>query len=185
LETNLKYFNNDWYWNSYNTRSRFTQVLWYIVNRLFFTSFFPWPMHFKSWILRIFGAQIGNNIVIKPRVSIKYPWFLTVGNYCWIGEGVWIDNLDKLIIGNNVCISQGAMLVSGNHDFTKATFDLILAPIVLEDGVWIGAKAVVCQGVTCGRNAILTVGSITSANLKENGIYKGIPAIWVKERIIK
>ena len=71
------------------------------------------------------------------------PWKLKVGNNVWIGEDVWIDNLELVDISDNVCISQGAMLLCGNHDFTSSTFDLIVKPIVLEDGVWIGAKSIV------------------------------------------
>ena len=97
-------------------------------------------------LLRMTGASVGAGVVIKPRVTIKYPWKLAVGNHSWIGEQVWIDNLDQVTIGAHVCISQGALLLCGNHDYKKPTFDLITGPIVLEDGVWIGAKASVALG---------------------------------------
>ena len=81
-------------------------------------------------------------MVIKPSVNIKYPWRLTIGSFVWIGEGVWIDNLENVVIGDNVCISQGAMLLCGNHNYKKTTFDLIVGSITLEDGVWVGAQSV-------------------------------------------
>jgi putative colanic acid biosynthesis acetyltransferase WcaF len=87
-------------------------------------------------------------------------------------------------IGNHVCISQGAMLLTGNHDFTKTTFDLIVKPIVLEEGVWIGAKAVVCPGVTCFSHSVLSVNSVATKNLITHKIYQGNPAIIVKDRIL-
>jgi putative colanic acid biosynthesis acetyltransferase WcaF len=122
--------------------------------------------------------------LIKPSVNIKYPWFLSIGDYCWIGENVWIDNLTHVSIGNNVCISQGAMLLTGNHDFTKTTFDLIVKPIVIEDGVWIGAKSVVCPGVYCESHAVLSVQSVATKRLNAYAIFRGNPAQSVKSREI-
>lgn len=74
---------------------------------------------FKIWMLRKFGAKIGKGVFIKPLVNIKYPWNLDIGDYTWIGENVWIDNLTQVKIGSNVCISQGAMLLCRNHNYKK------------------------------------------------------------------
>ena len=120
--------------------------------------------------------------MIKPKVNIKYPWKLSIGKNTWIGESVWIDNLDHVNIGANVCISQGAMLLTGNHDFRKDTFDLIVKPIVLEDGVWIGAKSIVCPGVICFSHSILAVGSVSSKNLAAYTVYRGNPAVAIAKR---
>jgi putative colanic acid biosynthesis acetyltransferase WcaF len=135
-------------------------------------------------LLRLFGAKIGKGVNIKPRVHVKYPWNLNIGEFTWIGEDVWIDNLVKVDIGSNVCLSQGAMLLTGNHNYKKTTFDLMVGEIVLNDGVWIGAKAVVCPGVTCHEHSVLSVGSIANSDLEARGIYQGNPAQKVKERVI-
>ena len=127
---------------------------------------------------------MGEGVVIKPSVNIKFPWKLSIGDHSWIGENVWIDNLAKVSIGNNVCISQGAYLLTGNHNYKKTTFDLITAEIILEDGVWIGAKAIVCPGVTCKTHAILTVASVASKDLDAYTIYRGNPAIKINDRVI-
>ena len=134
--------------------------------------------------LRIFGAKIGRRVTIKPGVSIKYPWNLTIGNDCWIGENVWIDNLDKVIIEDNVCVSQGAMLINGSHNYKKTSFDLIIAPILIKEGSWICAKSIVCQGVTMNAHSILSVNSVATKNLDEFGIYKGNPATKINNRKI-
>ena len=131
----------------------------------------------------MFGAKTGKNIILKPRINIKYPWFLEIGNNCWIGENVWIDNLTTVKIGNNVCISQGAYLLTGNHNYKKETFDLIVKEIILEDGVWIGAKSVVSPGVVCRSHSILTVGSIAVRDMEQYGIYQGNPAVLKKYRV--
>jgi putative colanic acid biosynthesis acetyltransferase WcaF len=157
---------------------------WYFVNIIFFkSSLFPF-YGFKSWLLRLFGASIGRSVVIKPCVNIKYPWRLSVGDYTWIGENAWIDNLGDVKIGKNVCISQGAMLLTGNHNFSNKEFDLMVKGIVIEDGVWIGAKSLVAPGITCETHSVLSVMSVASENLKAYTIYRGNPAIAMKERII-
>jgi putative colanic acid biosynthesis acetyltransferase WcaF len=132
--------------------------------------------------LRVFGAEIGKGVVIKPAVNIKYPWLLSIGHHAWIGERVWIDNLAKVRIGDNCCISQGAMLLCGNHNYKKPTFDLIVKPITLEEGAWVGAFAIVCPGVTLKSHAILTVQSVATETLEAFGLYKGNPAIRIRER---
>lgn len=142
-------------------------------------------MGIKVGLPRAFGAKIGKRICIKNNVIIKSPWNLVIGDDCWIGEYCWIDNLDKVFIGSNVCISQGAMLLTGNHDYTHPTMPYRNAPISIEDGAWIGAQTTVCPGVTVHRNAILTVGSVATKDMVANGIYQGNPAVKIRERIIK
>ncbi|HOK52762.1 MAG TPA: putative colanic acid biosynthesis acetyltransferase, partial [Bacteroidales bacterium] len=173
-------YDNSWY---HPGRSAWLRALWYLTNEIFFRSgMFPFSS-FKCWLLRRFGAEVGRGAVIKPHVNIKYPWKLRVGNYCWIGEGVWIDNLAEVTLGNHVCISQGAMLLTGNHNYRLPTFDLMVRPIVLEDGVWIGAQATVCPGVTAASHAVLTVGSVATQNLESYCIYSGNPAQKIKSRL--
>lgn len=179
----LNNYNNNWYKNQIGA-SRFKQVLWYFVNVVFFINPLNPSVKIKIWLLRSFGAVIGKNVLIKPSVNIKYPWKLAVGNYSWIGENVWIDNLANVQIGNNVCISQGAMLLTGNHNYTKKSFDLIVKEISVEDGVWIGAKAVVCPGVVCRSHSVLGVLSVANRNLEPFTVYLGNPAVSVRERII-
>lgn len=162
--------------------SSFKNFLWYAVSILFFKNSLFAFSPLKCSLLRLFGAKIGNGVSIKPRVNIKYPWKLSVGDYTWIGEDVWIDNLCEVYIGNSVCLSQGALLLTGSHDHTRVTFDFVAHPITLHDGVWIGAKAVVGGGVTCLTHSILGIGSVAENNLDAYTIYKGNPAIPVIKR---
>lgn len=181
FKTDLSSFNNDWYKPG---RNLLLQFMWYLTNIIFFKSGFPF-YGAKRVILRLFGAKVGKGVVIKPHVSIKYPWRLRIGNYVWIGEKVWIDNLAKVTLKDNSCISQGAMLLCGNHNYKKSTFDLIVGEITLGEGAWVGAKAVVCPGVKLGDNSLLTVGSIATSSLEANWIYQGNPAQKVKVRELK
>lgn len=159
-------------------------VMWYFTNALFVRASWNPFMRIKIFFLKIFGAKIGKELVIKNNVNIKFPWKLTVGNNVWLGENAWIDNLDEIIIGNNVCVSQGALLLTGNHDYTLSTFDYRNAPIIIEDGAWIGAKTVVCPGVKVQSHAILTVGSTATKDMEAYGIYQGNPAQKIRIRNI-
>lgn len=184
METDLQKFDNSWYWKNYNNSSIIKRIFWLAFGSFFINGYFPSPVSFKIGLLRLFGAKIGKRVVIKPKVNIKFPWLLEIGDDCWIGEEVWIDNLARVIIGHHVCVSQGAMLLTGNHDFSLKTFDMKIGEINLQNGAWIGAKAIVCPNVTCFNHSVLAVASVASKNLVPYGIYKGNPAEFVKARII-
>ena len=181
MKTDLSKYDNSWYKPG---KPIFIRFLWYYTNLIFLRSgLFPFS-GLKVSILRFFSARIGKGVIIKPHVNIKYPWRLKVGDHCWIGENSWIDNLGNVSIGKDVCLSQGAMLLCGNHNYKKYSFDLIVADIKLEDGVWIGAKALVGPGVTCHSHAVLTVNSVATSDLEAFGIYQGNPAVKIKVRKI-
>ncbi len=173
-----KYDNSDYYPGA----SVFKRAIWYCINAFIFNSWLFPVSGVKTRILKLFGARVGAGVVIKPRVNIKYPWNLELGNYVWIGEDVWIDSLDKVVIGSNVCISQGAYLLTGNHNYKSASFDLMTNKISIDDGAWVGAKAVICPDAHVCESAIVTVGSVLIGKADEGGIYQGNPAQYVRAR---
>ena len=158
------------------------RAVWYVVNAVLFNSWL-WPgSRLKCALLRGFGAQVGYGVVIKPRVNIKYPWYLNLGNHVWLGEGVWLDSLTRIFIASNVCISQEAYLLTGNHNYKDPAFGLIVEEVHVEECVWIGARAVVCPGTRVKRGSVLTAGSVLRRDSDEWGIYRGNPAVWVRRR---
>ncbi len=138
-------------------------------------------MH-RVFLLRAFGASIGRSVVIKPGVRVKFPWRLEIGDYCWIGEDVWIDNLARVTINANCCLSQGSYLCTGSHDWTDPAFSLIMRPITIAEGVWLCAKSVVGPGVSIDAGAVLGLGAVATNDLDANTIYQGVPAVAVKRR---
>jgi putative colanic acid biosynthesis acetyltransferase WcaF len=180
-ETDLSSYNNSWYNPG---AGKIKILLWYFVNVLFFINPLNPLSGLKVFLLKLFGAKVGKGVVIKPNVNIKYPWLLEIGEYSWVGERVWIDNLAPVKIGKNCCLSQGAMLLCGNHNYKKSTFDLIVKEITLEDGAWVGAMSVVCPGVTIKTHAILTVQSVATETLEPFMMYKGNPAVKIRERVM-
>ena len=166
-------------------KSMLVRLLWIVLSRIFFETVIPYPNTWKSSILRLFGAKIGKGVVLKPSVKIKQPWRLEIGDHSWIGEGVWIDNLVQVTLASNVCLSQGAFLLTGNHNYKITSFDLITGEIHLEEGVWIGAKSIVGPGVTCHSHAVLAAGSCAFKNLDAYSVYQGNPAIFMRLRDFK
>lgn len=165
-------------------RGKLVRVIWHFINALFFASALLPSYRLKRSLLRLFGAKIGRNVVIKPGVSVKAPWMLEIGDNTWVGEKAWIDCLGPVKIGANCCISQGAYLCTGSHDYREPTFDLIIRPIVIEDGAWIACRATVTQGVTVGTHAVLAAGSTLSHDAEAWMIYRGTPATPVKRRVM-
>ncbi|HEX8462812.1 MAG TPA: WcaF family extracellular polysaccharide biosynthesis acetyltransferase [Segetibacter sp.] len=178
---NLANYNNSWY----KPGPSWKIGLWMLTSFLFFSHPLALISSFKCFLLRCFGASIGKGVVIKPSVNIKYPWHLKIGDNTWVGEKVWIDNLAQVTISKNVCLSHGAMLLTGNHNYSSPVFALIVNEIILEDGVWLGAKSIVCPGVICKTHAVLSVASIATKDLEAFSVYYGNPAIKVKNRVFE
>lgn len=178
---NLADFRNDEYSPG---RGIVVRAAWYAISLVVFESgWFPLG-GFKAWLLRRFGARVGKGLVIKPNVRIKYPWRLTVGDHCWIGQGVWIDNLADVRVGDHVCISQAVYLCTGSHDYRRRSFDLITAPIAIETGTWIGAQAMVLPGCAVGANALVAAGAVVRQSVNPGEIVAGNPARCVSRRTL-
>ncbi|MEM7553035.1 MAG: WcaF family extracellular polysaccharide biosynthesis acetyltransferase [Cyanobacteria bacterium P01_A01_bin.84] len=152
------------------------QLIWYFIGAPLVSSYLLPISAIKVFILRLFGAKIGQKVRIKPGVKIKFPWRLYVGNHVWIGENTWIDNLDFVTIENHVCLSQSVYLCTGNHDWSHPHFQLMTNPIHLQEGCWIAAKSIVGPGVVVGKGAVLTMGGVTGKSLEPMTIYIGNPA---------
>ncbi len=161
------------------------RALWLLVETVVLLNPIVTPYSIKRWVLRRFGAHIGRGVLIKPSVHVKYPWHLEIGDNAWIGERAWIDNFVRVRIGPNVVVSQGAYLCTGNHDWSDPGMGLVVKPITLEDGAWIGAFARVAPGVTVGREAVVTLGSVLLEHARPRGVYSGNPAVRVRERTIR
>lgn len=181
LKTDLSAFDNRWFKTGAPLIQR---IFWYIANALFVKTWIP-GSYWRCILLQLYGAKIAPGVVIKPYVNIKYPWNLEIGENSWIGERAWIDNLTKVTIGANCCISQGALLLCGNHNYKKSTFDLIVGEITLEDGAWVGANCLVTGNVTLKDHSVLGAGSVATSNLDAWGIYAGNPAVKIRERVIE
>jgi putative colanic acid biosynthesis acetyltransferase WcaF len=155
---------------------RWVEACWVLCRAVFFLNPFPWPSALRVALLRLFGAKIGAGVVIRSGVNVTFPWKLVVGDHVWIGEEAWLLDLAPIEVESHVCISQRAFLCTGSHRHREATFDLITRPIVLREGCWIAAQAVVCPGVEAGRGSVLGAGSVALDNLPPGSVSRGNPA---------
>ncbi len=162
-------------------RSRLVETCWRVIEGLLFNSWLP-GSRWRVLLLSLFGASVGEGVVIKPHVRIKFPWKLKVGNHSWIGEDVWIDNLVEVSIGRDCCISQGAYLCTGSHRWDKKSFDLVARPIVINDCCWVGAKSRIAPGVTLEQGAVLALGGVATGDLSAWSVCRGNPASSYKRR---
>jgi putative colanic acid biosynthesis acetyltransferase WcaF len=178
----LSEFRNDWYKPG---RSLFWQCAWFFLGLPLLRSALIPSSAFRCFLLRFFGATLGPGVVIKPGVRIKYPWRFTAGADTWLGEDCWIDNLADVQLGSSVCLSQGTYLCTGNHDWTDPAFGLIVKPIRIDDGAWVGARSVVCPGIAIGAGAVAAAGSIVNRNIPPMEIHGGNPAVFLKRRVIR
>ncbi|MGF6724879.1 putative colanic acid biosynthesis acetyltransferase WcaF [Paraburkholderia sp. GAS41] len=161
--------------------SRLTEALWFVVEAcLINNKLIPFSA-VRVGVLRLFGAKIGPNCRFMHPLRVKAPWNLEVGANSWFGVDAWIYNQAPIRIGSNVCISQGTFLTTGSHDYATS-MDLHVAPIVIEDGVWITSKCVVQMGVTIGRSALVTPLSVVHRSLEAEGVYGGNPVRFIKPR---
>lgn len=157
------------------------RVAWMFFGNPLVSSFIP-GTPWRHLLLKLFSARIGVGGRIKPHVRITSPWNLTLGDYCWLGEGVWIDNLAPVVIGDNVCISQGAYLCTGNHDYKSPGFDLLLGSIYIASESWIAAKAVLAPGTEVGVGAVVSLGAVVSGVVEPGVIVRGNPALPYRDR---
>ena len=178
----LSRYDNSWY----NPGGSFLKrTAWFFLGQPILRAAWIPSSTLRVVLLRLFGAIIGQGVVIKPSVDVKYPWHLVIQDHVWIGEHVWIDNLTTVRIESNVCVSQGAYLCTGNHDWTDPSFGLMIAPILLREGSWAGAKSILTPGSVLGVGAIAAAGSVIAGSIPDYEIHAGNPAKLVKRRVIQ
>ena len=177
----LDRFDNSWYAPG---RSVPVRAAWMIVEAVFLLTWFPWPSAWKAALLRAFGAKVGRGVVLKPRIHVKYPWRVAIGDHAWIGEGAWLDSLGEIRIGAHACLSQGCMVETGNHDWSRPAFDLVVKDVAVEDGAWAAVGSLLLPGSRLASHAVLGAGSVLSGDTEPYGIYVGVPARKVKDRVV-
>lgn len=169
--------------NIYRKRKfSFRRAFWLLVRDYIFRLS---PYHsngIRCSLLRLFGAKIGKDVVIRPSVCVDSPWNLKIGDYSWIGENVLLNNIDKISIGSNCCISQGGIISSASHDYKKESFDTISSPVYVKDRVWIGAGSMVHPGVSIGSDSVIGAMSNVLKDIAPNTLNFGNPCRFIRKR---
>jgi putative colanic acid biosynthesis acetyltransferase WcaF len=163
-------------------RSAVTVQLWWLTQSLLFKTS---PQLFYGWrrfLLRLFGAKIGQGVMLRPSVTVTYPWKVTIGNHSWIGDDVVLYSLGEIVIGNNVVISQKSYLCAASHDYTSTDFKIFSKKIIIEDQSWIATDVFVAPGVTIGIGAVVGARSSVFKSIEGGLVYGGNPLGVIKKR---
>lgn len=158
------------------------QILWFCLGAPLLAARWLPGSAWRVVLLRLFGASIGSGCRLKPGLRVKFPWRLRVGEACWLAEDAWLDSLAPITLGDRVCISQGAYLCTGNHNFRSPGFDLRLGPITIGSDAWIAASAVLAPGTRIGPGAVVAIGAVVSGVVPARAIVRGNPALVVGQR---
>jgi putative colanic acid biosynthesis acetyltransferase WcaF len=156
--------------------------LWWLVQWFLFR---PSPQVLYSWrrfLLRLFGAQIGHQVLIRPTAMVTFPWKLRIGDYSWIGDEVVLYSLGEISIGMHTVISQRSYLCAGTHDYTAPGFDIAGLPIHIGDQVWIATDVFVAPGVEIGSGTVVGARSTVFNHLAGGMVCYGNPAYPVRTR---
>jgi putative colanic acid biosynthesis acetyltransferase WcaF len=137
---------------------------------------------FRAWLLRVFGARIGKRCIIRRTVRVYYPWQLSVGNLCIIGDEAEIYCLGPVTIGDRAMVSQQAYLCAGTHDYTKVDLPLVTMPIDIGPEAWVCARAFVGPGVKVGEGAVVAACAVVVKEVRPWMIVGGNPAKEIKRR---
>ena len=166
-------------------RSKTFVQLWWLVQSTLFAMSPQMMFRWRAWLLRLFGARIGKGTFIRPSVKVPYPWKLTIGDHCHIGDEVQLYTYGEIEIGDCAVISQRSYVCTGSHDYTSPTFDLIAKRIVIESEAWVATDVFVAPGVTIGYGAVIGARSSVFHDVPPVTISAGTPARVVGQRTMR
>lgn len=165
-------------------RSKVVILLWWLLQAVVFP-LTPHASHGpRRWLLRQFGATVGQGVVIRPTARFTYPWNVSIGDHSWIGDDVVLYSLAQITIGQHCVVSQKSYLCTGSHDIHDPRFGLIVAPVTIENGAWVATDCFVAPGVTVGANSVVGARSSVLKSLPSGQICYGNPCRAVAPRQI-
>jgi putative colanic acid biosynthesis acetyltransferase WcaF len=159
------------------------RLLWTIIQRTIFRWSLSRSYAWRRFLLKLFGAQMGQSAAVGATTKIIHPWLLKLGDWSNVSSGVTVYNLGQVTIGNHSVISQDAYICAGSHDYTQPTLPLLRPPITIGNGVWIAAGAFIGPGVTVGDNSVVGARAVVMKDVPAGVVVAGNPARVIKERI--
>lgn len=164
-------------------RSAVVVQLWWLVQATLFSLSPQFMFGWRRFLLRLFGAKVGRDVLVRPSVRITYPWKVALGDRVWLGDCAELYSLGEIEIGNDVVVSQRSYLCAATHDHTAPTFDIVSGKIVIEDQAWIATDVFVAPGVRIGRGALVGARSSVFADMPSGMICMGSPAKPARKRV--
>lgn len=173
------------YRNRHGLKNMAMRLMWSVV----WTIAARWTPRFmlnryRALILRLFGAEVGRSCRLTSSMEVWMPSRLFMGNNVWIDRNVYLYNVERITIGNNAIVSDGAYICTASHDITKGDFPLTTAPVTIGDGAWIAARSIILPGVNIGEGAVVGAGSVVTKDVPPWTVVAGNPAKVVRVRSI-
>ncbi|RMH11621.1 MAG: colanic acid biosynthesis acetyltransferase WcaF [Gammaproteobacteria bacterium] len=156
--------------------------LWLLVQSTLFALSPRFMYGWRRFLLRLFGAKVGNKVLIRPSVRVAYPWHLIFSEHAWIGDDVELYSIGNIRVGDHVVVSQRSYLCTATHDYTKRSFDTMVGDIEIGDGAWLATDVFVAPGVKIGRGCVIGARSSVFSDMPEGMICMGSPAKPVRSR---
>lgn len=173
------------YRNRLSVRNRIGRALWNTVYVLFFRFTPAWCCHgYRRFVLRLFGAKIGQGCKIHPRCRIWAPWNLEMGSLVALAADVDCYSVDKITLGSKVAVSQRAFLCTASHDIRSLERPLVHAPIRVQNHVWIAAEAFIGPGVQLEEGCVVAARGVVTRSVAAWVVVGGNPARVLKQRDI-
>lgn len=135
--------------------------------------------------LRLFGAKIGEKVLIMGGVRVWCPWNLSIGDYTAIGSDVEIYNFGLVYIGAQTVVSQYTYICTASHRYQLTNMPLYWEPINIGSQVWIAAGAFISPGVKIGEGAVVGAKSVVTRSVPNWTVVAGNPAKHIKNRELR
>lgn len=168
--------------SGFRGRSKVSVQLWWLAHATLFRWSPQIAYGFRRVLLRLFGAKVGNGVLVRPSAKITYPWKVTLGDHCWVGDNVNLYSLGQITIGKNAVVSQESYLCTGDHDHADPTFAIRAKPITIGDEAWVAAGTFIAPGVTIGHAAVIGAHSVVFTDMPPKMICRGSPCAPVRPR---
>lgn len=158
--------------------------LWWVAQALFFRCSPQFAYGFRAWLLRLFGARVGQATIIRPTVRITYPWKVSIGDYAWVGDDVVLYSLGEIEIGAHAVVSQRSYVCAADHDYTQSDFPIRARKVIIGSQAWLAADVFVAPGVRIGEGAVIGARSSVFRNMPDGMLCMGSPCHPVKPRVV-
>ncbi len=168
---------------NFRGRSAVYVQLWWLCQSTLFRWSPQFAYGFRAWLLRLFGARVGIRTVIRPSVTVTYPWKVSIGDYVWIGDDAVLYSLGDITIESNAVVSQRSYLCAADHDHKAVDFTIRSNPVVIRQQAWVASDVFVAPGVTIGEGAVIGARSSVFKSMPAGMVCHGNPCRPVKPRL--
>jgi acetyltransferase-like isoleucine patch superfamily enzyme len=137
----------------------------------------------RAWYSRVLGIEFGERAAVQLGC---YVWFfgpgqvrrdgVRIGAYSRINRNCCLDARGPVHIADNVSISPEVMILTASHRIDDPQFRGETRPVVIEDHVYVGSRAIIMPGVTLGRGSVVAAGAVVARDVAPLTIVAGVPA---------